>query len=350
MSEANEKYVNYSAEDFVWDEQFRAWVNNPTPEVETFWSEWLNENPQRSSVIDTARQVVQSLQVYHHRVAPTEINNQIEQILLRRDRGENPAETARVLRLWSSRLFRVAAVFILLAGIGLAMYLLNQKANELNTITTASGIQKRVSLPDSSSIVMNSNSKLVLKKHWGEDEAREIWMEGEGYFEIKHLDQDHKITNHERFLVHTNGVIIEVLGTTFNIRNRRNKTEIVLKEGKIRLSFDDHKKADMIMAPDEIVTIDNSAENVSVSTTAPDDYSAWIHGKLILKDTHLSDIIQYLEDNYSKKIITGDTSLLNKRIDGTLMLDNLDDALFILSKVLKVKIQQNDTSIYFIKM
>jgi ferric-dicitrate binding protein FerR (iron transport regulator) len=122
-----------------------------------------------------------------------------------------------------------------------------------------------------------------------------------------------------------------------------------LKEGKVRLHFDGRKHEDIVMSPEDIVSVGQN-DSVSISKIQPDNYSAWIHQKLVLRDAHLSEILNYLEDNYSKKFILSDTTMLNRRIDGTLMLDNLDDALFVLSKILRVKVQKNDSTIYFIKM
>ena len=89
-------------------------------------------------------------------------------------------------------------------------------------------------------------------------------------------------------------------------------------------------------------------EAVMRSTTEAQRYSAWTQRKLILKNASLQEIIQYIEDNYGKKIILGDTSLQNRKIQGTILLDNLDDAMFVLSKVLNVNVTvKSDSTILF---
>jgi transmembrane sensor len=351
MSRQKGKYLGYAIEDFVWDDEFRKWVNSPDEENERFWTNWLREHPSQDATINAAKQIVLSLVPDTTKIDFTEIEFEADKIFLKREEVVVPEKHSRIYRLRGSAWLRAAAVFIVVVGLAMLLFVRKTSGNKLNTIVTTSGIQKTVQLSDSSIVILNSNSKLSYKKNWGRSEVREIWLDGEGYFEVNHLDNDKKITEHERFLVHVRGVTVEVLGTTFNIRDRRGKTEIVLKEGSIKLSFDNHRQADIVMTPEEIVTIGNdTTHTVSISKVKPVDYSAWIHQKLILNNTYLSDIIQYLEDNYGKKVILSDSSLRNKRIEGTLMLDNLDDALFILSKVLKVKIQQTDSSIYFIKM
>jgi transmembrane sensor len=351
MSGREAKYLNYAVEDFVWDDEFRNWVNAPDETSEEFWRNWLLEHPQKEAVINAAKQIVVTLVPRVADISLPEIEFEVEQILNRRDKVALPDQRPRVYHLKPSVLWKAAAMLILVAGFTALFFMRKLNDSKLNTIATSSGVQKTIRLSDSSTVILNSNSKLSFKKSWGRSEAREIWLDGEGYFEVQHLDKDKKISNHERFLVHVKGITVEVLGTTFNIRDRRGKTEIVLKEGSIRLSFDNHSKADITMTPEEIVTIGNDANStVSISKVRPAEYSAWIHQKLILNNTYLSDIIQYLEDNYGKKVILSDSSLQSKRIEGTLMLDNLDDALFVLSKVLKVKIKEDDSSIYFIKM
>jgi transmembrane sensor len=241
---------------------------------------------------------------------------------------------------------KVAAIFIFFIGIGGAVYYYLQ--NETNHIISEYGNIKKVSLPDSSIIVLNGNSDISFRKHWNKNKLREIWLEGEAFFNVKHLDTDNHITENERFLVHVKDVVVEVLGTSFDIRSRRNKTEIVLQNGKIKLSFPDKKRQDIIMTPSEIISIaENSPTNITRSTIKAEQFSSWTQKKLELTNASLEEIIQYLEDNYGKKIILDDSSLKNRKIEGTILIDNLDDALFVLSKILKVKVIKNDAIIYF---
>jgi transmembrane sensor len=360
VNSEEKKYRQYLVEDFIWDEDFRGWVHQPTDVSNLFWSNWLATNPDKENIVETAKHAIKALLVENVRIGESEIAEEIDQILLRTASAgfenveHNVASTNEQRhvsklknRYFSPNVFlRVAAVFLLFMGIGLTIYYRGN--NETSKIATEYGSIKKITLPDSSTIVLNGNSNISFRKHWKHTELREIWLEGEGFFNVQHLDKDNKITEHERFLVHVKDVTVEVLGTSFDIRSRRNKTEIVLKSGKIKLAFKDKGKRDIIMKPFDIVSIDaDNPGHIGVSTTQPEQYTSWIHKKLLLNNSSFEEVIQYIEDNYGRKIVLDNSALKSRRIEGTIMLDNLDDALFVLSKVLNVKVIKNDSTIYF---
>ena len=174
-----------------------------------------------------------------------------------------------------------------------------------------------------------------------------MWLEGEAFFDVKHLNYNAKhIQPYERFIVHTKDLVVEVLGTSFNIRQRRGKTEVVLQTGKISISFNDKKHDGIMMSPGDIVTYNPTAEELLRTTTIPENYTAWRERKLLLNNPTVNEIVQYLEDNYGKKIVLDETQLGTRRIEGPILINNLDDALFILSTVLNVDIIKQDTTLF----
>ena len=98
------------------------------------------------------------------------------------------------------------------------------KAPGRYTVNTDYGKISRLVVPDSSVVVLNANSTIKYEKKWDKNAPRELWLNGEAFFDVKHLDNDHKIENYERFIVHTNNTTVEVLGTSFDIRERRGRT------------------------------------------------------------------------------------------------------------------------------
>ena len=241
---------------------------------------------------------------------------------------------------------KIAAAFILLIGIGISVYYYLDVQNKgVMQITSGYGAIKRVSLPDSSVIVLNGNSNIRFSKKWKEDQPREIWLEGEAFFNVKHLNKTKVVSPGEHFIVHVKNINVEVLGTSFDIRQRRDRTVIVLNSGSIKASYNDGK-SDLLMVPGDMVTFFTKPETpVAKTRTEPGEFSSWTDKKLIVNNTSVKEIFHYLEDTYGKTIRVEDTSIINRRIEGTIMLDNLDDALFVLSKVLNVKIYNNDSTI-----
>jgi transmembrane sensor len=115
------------------------------------------------------------------------------------------------------------------------------------------------------------------------------------------------------------------------------------------VSFKDESRGDMIMKPGEVITYDHNANAISQAIAVPENYTAWKENKLMLNNPTVHEIVAYLEDNFGKKIILQDEKLGERKIDGPILLTNLDDALFILSTVLSADVIPKDSSIIIIR-
>ena len=139
---------------------------------------------------------------------------------------------ARLVRI-TDNIIRVAAVAVIIVGIG---YLILSGPGEPVAPVTAKcevisprGSKTQVILPDNSVVWLNSESRLEYSNGYGIAD-REVFLEGEGYFEVK--------TNPEQvFVVNTSGLRIKALGTTFNVKSypADNTVETTLIEGKVDL-------------------------------------------------------------------------------------------------------------------
>jgi len=238
----------------------------------------------------------------------------------------------------------IAAILL----IAFATWMVTNKVSESSTIETQYAQVKKITLPDATEVTLNAKSSLSYSTAWNKNEPREVWLKGEALFDVKHVNRDTlHVEEHERFIVHTDLANVEVLGTVFDIRQRRGKTEIVLEQGKIKVSFVKQDKPDLIMRPGEMVTIAQTQEQVIINNIKAEDYTAWTDKKLVLTNASLIEIVQYLEDNFGKHIILADPTLANRKVEGVFKIDNLDDALLVISKGLNVEIQQRGDSLIF---
>ena len=98
----------------------------------------------------------------------------------------------------------------------------------LDSITTTDLAEHtEVYLPDSSQVILNAESKISFnKKTW--DENRNVTLEGEAFF---------KVAKGKRFTVATESGIITVLGTQFNVENRKNFFEVTCYEGLVSVTY-----------------------------------------------------------------------------------------------------------------
>ena len=340
--EKQEKYKKFSVSDFLYDEYFQDWVMRPDPETDRFWEQWLKQNPEKEAIVAVARNMLSSLDFKVNRPAPGRAEQSLEKTLTVIDALKSKPAKGLVASI--SKIGRFAALFILVIGAGVLVYL-KTPVKGLNEVSTAYGKIDTLLLPDQSLVVLNAHSTLRYNKKWQKNNPRELWLTGEAFFTVRHINAGKQIEPYERFLVHLEDATIEVLGTAFNVRERRGKTEIALQTGSVKVSFTSHLPP-VIMNPGDLLVIDLSAkEKVTRTTKNPDNYSAWTKKRLFLTNPTLREIVNYLEDTYGKKIILRDPKLAYKRVNGPILLDSLDDALFVISTVLNVSITEEGNTL-----
>ncbi len=126
--------------------------------------------------------------------------------------------------------FRWAAVvslIMLLAGAG---WVGGKEHLLYRTYRTGAGETKNLLLADHSRVTLNANTSLKVSRNWFSGDRREVWLTGEAFFNIQ------KTPDRQRFTVHTATLTVEVLGTKFNVTDRRRKTRVVLQEGKVKVT------------------------------------------------------------------------------------------------------------------
>ncbi|MGC4231388.1 MAG: FecR domain-containing protein [Niabella sp.] len=327
------KYDQYTLADFLSDEDFQDWIIKPDAAKDAFWEAWLLKHPGKEEVVHLAKEILRSLDFKVNKPSAHKAQAALEKVLLEM---ENRPKFPKKGMIAFIRSWRAAAILLPLIGVGL-LFFWQMGSTRLENVATAFGEMSRVTMPDSSFIMLNANSTLTYKKAWKSSEPRELWLKGEAFFEVKHLDTDNRIEAHERFLVHTKNIVVEVLGTSFNIRERRGETEISLQEGSIKVSFRDSKREPLILKPGDILKIDPE-DNIHLTNNrfSADNSSAWSEKKLILNNPTLAEIFRYLEDIYGKKFVFKDPNLAEKKLEGPIHIDSLEDALFIISTALNV--------------
>ncbi len=206
---------------------------------------------------------------------------------------------------------------------------------------TGYGQVKILLLPDSSKLVLNANSAVKIPQQWKEQGDRQVWLDGEGYFEVAK-----KITTHQKFIVHTSQVDVEVLGTKFNVNTRRRQSLVALEEGKVQLSVKGKSvsviqkltRPSIVLKPGEVARID-SALDVSVTGEKNiEHYSGWVKNEYHFDDTSLGAVALMIQDIYGYKTIVADSALLSRSISGDLRATNVEEFISVLRATLNLHI------------
>lgn len=216
-------------------------------------------------------------------------------------------------------------------------------ANIYNTIKIPQGGEYNLVLSDGTKVYLNAESQLRYPVQFAGN-IREVELVGEGYFEVT--------TNAQKpFVVKTNGVSVEVLGTSFNVNAYGNTEKIVttLVEGSVKLNMQG-SSVSQILEPAEQAVFDVNSGKAEISKVDVNLYTAWKDGNLIFYDNRLEDIMTILTRWYSADAVFKNESVKDLRFSGSLdRYGEIKQILDIIQSTGKVNIEINDNIILFSK-
>lgn len=232
------------------------------------------------------------------------------------------------LAYWSA-----AAVALLVMAAGIFWWTLQP-----TTYQTAYGEIRKITLADGSIVTLNASTKLIVANDLNTESVREVWIEGEAYFDIAKR-------NGAKFIVHTPEAQVEVLGTEFNVCTRRKSTKVVLHEGKVKLQAP-HTQA-VVMKPGDMATVSDKDQYIQLKIVTPKNYDSWKESIVVLDDRPVSEIVQMLEDTYGIPIQFENPLLLNKKLTGRLSLKSSDEFVENLATILETEVEKTEKGYFF---
>lgn len=230
-------------------------------------------------------------------------------------------------------LLRIAAIFIGLVFVSSVLWIDYTK----HTTIVATNSVEKITLPDSSTIFLSKGSEIEYRSARLWKFNRNVKLSGEAYFEIKKKSG-------KKFIVNVNCFDVQVLGTKFNIKTTPRNSEIVLKEGTVRLFNFPEIHDDIYMAPNDFVAYNKTKNKFTRSKVNAKLYTLWKDKFINFDNFTLVEVGKLIEQMYGKKVIVKNKTLAGKTLSGSAPNDNLDDLLNALSKILGEEIiNQNDT-------
>jgi transmembrane sensor len=246
----------------------------------------------------------------------------------------------------------MAAASILIVAIGGWSWFGNkssgaqEKKHEI--IEAHNGSRTRSVLADGSTVWLNAGSKLYYENDFT-GTTREIRLDGEAFFDIV------KKTDHP-FIVHTSGIDIKVLGTSFNVKSYpEDKTvETTLYRGSVKVfRHEESEKKAIQLKPNEKLILSKEAaiaeENLSyqtktsspakaisaISTIAHIDSTkkenerietAWVYNRLEFRGDNFEVLARKLERWYNVTIVFTDETVKELSFVGTFETETVEQA------------------------
>jgi transmembrane sensor len=330
MTDSFEKYRDYSLSQFVLDDSFINWVKYTTEERNLFWEGFLKDYPHQTENIYLAKKLVLEIRT-EQEIVDEQTKKRIWGAITTQASRQAPVVQMRS-RKWLIGV--AAAIFIVMASI---LFLRISGGVNKEVIQTAYGEKRTITLPDNSTVILNAASKVEYKNNWDKTSPREVWIEGEAFLDIVHINKaGQPVQPSERFVVHLKNMDVEVLGTSFTVNTRRNGEQVVLQTGSVKVNVKNNPD-EIFLKPGEMVQYSKENNTFTKEFTNAVDHALWKDSRLRFDNTSLDGVIQLIEDTYGYKVIIADSSLLSRTITGTVSSENEKVLFKALETMLDVK-------------
>lgn len=207
-----------------------------------------------------------------------------------------------------------------------------------NKIEIPRGGEYSLMLSDGTKVYLNSMSTLRFPVHFS-DNKREVELVGEALFEVKKASTP--------FIVKTNGTLVEVLGTTFNVSSYEGEEyRTTLVKGSVKIHT--ARGESQLLKPSQQAYIGTGNRKIEVRHVDTSLYTSWINGKIHFKDQSLEQIMKSLSRWYDMEVIYKDERLKQLRFGCNInRYKEIIPFLELLERTGSVKITINEKTIIF---
>lgn len=257
---------------------------------------------------------------------------------------ESVEESIPVRRL-IPRAWLVAASIVFILGLGWWMLNLNGGAVESRRLATNEKEIKKIELPDHSIVWLNKNSELSFDPQLHKQKIRKVKLRGEAYFEVQANPQ-------QPFQIETPHGMIEVLGTSFNVRalQTEERTEVQVMSGLVALmgkGDPEHR----IEIPANFVGYIPSSQSQPSKTISKDkkifaSTQVWRTRKIELSGRTLAEAQEIMRRYSDYRLEFSDPSLAACIFTWTLQLDNPETSLRLLAKTGFFHLEKTSSTVF----
>ncbi len=213
----------------------------------------------------------------------------------------------------------------LVVGLLSVVFLMKDDKMPLELIANATAVNQ--SLSDQSEVTLQAKSKISYEDGFG-TEHRKLKLRGKAKFTVKHNDD-------LPFIIETNGVFIEDLGTVFNVESMPDSDTVyvVVNEGIVSL-YDEHGSEIIIKAGEK-------AWYIRSQKTIITDLETKVL-KFDFKDTRLVEVVDLLEKTYQIDVQLSPESIGECKITTQFFDEEVATIITIIAETLGFKYEYQD--------
>ncbi len=220
-----------------------------------------------------------------------------------------------------------AGGFAIAAGLAVAVVGPMLSEPSIQTYATGKGQHQRVTLEDGSVVDLNAETRISVRLS---GKARQVTLgDGEAIFDVAH-DADRPFT------VAASSHVVRVVGTQFDVRNRRGDLSVTVARGKVQVRPTATSGRAFLLTPGHRLEIDRTGVE-RLSAVDPQEAFGWRSGRLVYRAEPLANVVADLNRQFVEQIEVSDPELGKMPITGVIVLDGQASVIARLSLMLPIR-------------
>jgi transmembrane sensor len=233
------------------------------------------------------------------------------------------------IRAW----LRVAAVFMVLLAGGWLYYNYEHKASSFIAVHSDEHVVTDT-LPEGTVVTLNKQSSIRYAASFAGN-ARKVELEGEAFFDVTP-------DKNKPFLVYAKGVLIRVIGTSFNVKAAKVGTEVIVETGRVEVTSNEHT---ISLGAHEKALVSSTNSQPVKQDNRDDLYNYYRTNEFECNGLPLGRLVEKLNEVYKAQIVIGDNRLQDLPLTTTFRDESLDEILDVICKTLKITLVRNGAGI-----
>lgn len=300
----------------------KALAGDLSQEEKRLLDDWYDEHEKKEAVVFTS-------------LSKKEYKDRLYRKTLSKIKPEKKADESR------SRTFIAYIAASILLCIGIGWVLSNhrpadtptpiQEIQQFQTFENKKGEKRKISLPDGSFIYLNHSSSVRINSNYSQE--RKVELTGEAYFEVAKNEN-------LPFSIETQHLITTVLGTSFIVSSHEDAAAVIsVNSGKVKVS--DKKNEGEVLLTQNQQSIYQEGQLMVEEISEPEAVFGWVQGKLVFRQSPLSEIKNLLEDWYGVEVQINGRSKTSCRLTGTYINLSLEDLMEIIQYSINIAYEIN---------
>jgi ferric-dicitrate binding protein FerR (iron transport regulator) len=226
---------------------------------------------------------------------------------------------------------KIAAVLFIISTAWSVYIMLS---NRYDTISSGELVRTEI-LPDGSSVTLNKNAVLSFRKDFKGDSRNVRLKQGEVFFDVS-PDKS------KPFIIETSDLSILVVGTSFNVKQIKNYTEIIVESGIVQVSMDSQQ---IRLSKGEKIRVKKGDTELVREKSTDKLYQYYRSKQFTASNTPLSRVVEILNEAYQSNIVIEDPAIAALKLNASFKDESLDTILQVIAETFKIRIIAEDDKI-----